>query len=52
VQLNSIQLATPPRARVHVMVMAMMCPQQFHNALEIMIPRLLCQARRDVAVGS
>jgi len=31
VQLFSFQLATPPRARIHVMVMAMMRPQQFHD---------------------
>jgi hypothetical protein len=45
------QLATPPRARFHVMmVVSMVRPQQFHNASEIMIPRRLCQASTGVRV--
>jgi len=30
------------------MVMAMMCPQQFHDGFKIMIRRRACQARSPV----
>jgi len=36
VQFLSLELATPPQARFHVMmVMAVMRPQQFHDLLKV-----------------
>jgi len=48
---NYFGLATPPRARFHVMVMAVMLPRQCHDVSKVMMRSQLCQVQRKTEDG-
>jgi hypothetical protein len=48
---NYFGLATPPQARSHVMMMAMVLAEQCHDVFKVMIYGEMCQAGRATEIS-